>query len=119
MGGYLEIKLVKPTKVLSRTPDKAGVDQFLSAQAQADIRASDAGVLGEANAAVRQELGCLYTTNRVLHQLTKLMTLFVGDRGPQILDLNESFAERSSNWTPCCNIRSQVVPLEYSSGLSR
>jgi hypothetical protein len=93
MGGYLEIKLVKPTKVLSRTPDKAGVDEFLSAQAQTDIWAVDAGVLGKANTAVRQELGCLNPTNRILHQLAKLLTLFVGDRGPEILDLNQSLAD--------------------------
>jgi hypothetical protein len=93
MGGFLEIKLVKPTKVLSRTPDKAGVDQFLSIQAQADIRAGDAGVLGEANAAVWQELGCFNPTNRILHQLAKLLTLFVCDRGPEILDLNQSLAD--------------------------
>jgi hypothetical protein len=95
MGGYLEIKLVKPTKVLSGTPDKAGVDEFLSAQAQTDIRAGDAGVLGEANAAVRQELGFFNPTNRVLRQLTKLMALFLCDRGPEILDLNESLADEN------------------------
>src|ERR1700751_4841512 len=78
MGGYLEIKLVKPTKVLSRAPNKAGVDQFLSAQVQADIRAGDARVLGKADAAVSQELGCLNPTNRILPQLAKLLTLFVG-----------------------------------------
>jgi hypothetical protein len=77
MGGYLEIKLVKPTKVLSRTPDKASVDEILSAQAQADIRAGDAWVLGETNAAVWQELGCFNPRNRVLHQLAKLVALFV------------------------------------------
>src|SRR5207302_7436936 len=49
MGGYLEIKLVKPTKVFSRTPDEASVDEFLPAQAQADIGAGDACVLGEAH----------------------------------------------------------------------
>jgi len=67
MGGYLEIKLVKLTKVFSRTPDEAGVDEFLSAQVQADIRAGDAGVLWKANAAVWQELGCLNPTNCILH----------------------------------------------------
>jgi len=67
MGGYLEIKLVKPTKVFSRTPDQASVDEFLSAQAQADVRAADAGILGKPNSAVWQELGRFDATNCVLY----------------------------------------------------
>jgi hypothetical protein len=47
MGGHLEIKLVNPTKVFSRTPHTLGVDEFLSAQAQVDTRAGSAGVLGK------------------------------------------------------------------------
>jgi hypothetical protein len=47
MRGHLEIKLVNPTKVFSRTPHELGVDEFLSAQAQVDTRAGGAGVLGK------------------------------------------------------------------------
>src|SRR5579864_7493065 len=88
MGGYLEIKLVKPTKVFSGTPDEASVNEFLSAQAQSDIRAGGTRILGKPNSAVWQELACFDATNRVLYQLPKLMALFVGDRGPEVLDLN-------------------------------
>jgi hypothetical protein len=45
MRGHLEIKLVNPTKVFSRTPHDLGVDEFLSAQAQVDTRAGGAEVL--------------------------------------------------------------------------
>jgi hypothetical protein len=63
MGGYLEIKLVKPTKVFSRTPDQASVEEFQSAQAHADMGTAGAGVLRETYATVRQELGGLDLTN--------------------------------------------------------
>jgi hypothetical protein len=68
IGGYLEIKLVKPTKVFSRTPDEASVDQFLATQTEADVGAAGAGILRETDPAVRQELRGLDPANRVFHQ---------------------------------------------------
>jgi hypothetical protein len=47
MRRHLEIKLVNPTKVFSRTPHDLGVDEFLSTQAQVDTGAGGAGVLGK------------------------------------------------------------------------
>jgi len=57
MGGFLEIKLVKPTKVVSRTPNEGCLNQFRSAQAEAHVWAGGTGILREPDAAVRQELG--------------------------------------------------------------
>jgi len=56
MGGFLEIKLVKPTKVVSRPTNEGAFHQFLVSQAKANIWAADTGVLREPNAAVRKEL---------------------------------------------------------------
>jgi hypothetical protein len=53
IGGLLVSKLVKPTKVISRTPDEGSVDKILSAQAKADIGTAAARVLRESDAAVR------------------------------------------------------------------
>jgi hypothetical protein len=67
MGGQLVRKFVKQTKVVSRTPDEAGVNEFLSAQTKANVRACRARVLGEPDAAVWQELRRLDPANRVLN----------------------------------------------------
>src|SRR5437870_12579089 len=57
IGGSLIIKLVKPIKIFSsRPPDKSGLDQLLTSETKPDIRATAARVLGETDAAVRQEL---------------------------------------------------------------
>jgi hypothetical protein len=57
MGGFLEIKLVNPTKIISWTANEGCIDQFWLSQTQADVRATGTGVLGESDAAVRKELG--------------------------------------------------------------
>jgi hypothetical protein len=53
MGGFLEIKLVNPTKIVSRTANEGCLDQFWLSQTQADVRATGTGVLGESDAAMR------------------------------------------------------------------
>jgi hypothetical protein len=94
MGGFLVRKLVKPTKVLCSWPThECGFGLFRPSKAQPDIRAAAAGVLRKANPAVRQELGGLDPTNRVLDQLAELKTLCVGDCCPKILNLDQSFPD--------------------------
>jgi hypothetical protein len=92
MGGFLKAKLVKPTKVFSRPPDHAFLHQFLPSQAEADVGAAGAGVLGEADPTVGHELTGLDPLNRVFDQSAELLALFVGDGGSQVLDLNQSLA---------------------------
>jgi hypothetical protein len=92
MGGFLEIKLVKPTKVFSRPPDYGFLRQFLPSQAEADVRAAGAGVLRKSDATVGHELTGLYSLDRVLNQAAKLLALSVGDGGSQVLDLNQPLA---------------------------
>jgi hypothetical protein len=60
MRGHLEIKLVNPTKVFSRTPLERSVDEF-SAQAQVATRAGRAGFLGNVRReATGSEHGTIY-----------------------------------------------------------
>jgi len=93
MAGVLVSKLVKPTKVFcSRTSYQIDLNQLLFPQAKPDIGAGAARVLGKANPAVGQELCRLDPTYGVCHQLAKFVALFVGDRGAQVLDFDQSFA---------------------------
>jgi hypothetical protein len=94
MGGLLVRKLVKPTKDFCSWPSyEHGRGFCRSPKAKSDIRAAAAGILWEADPAVRQELGGLNPSNRVLDQLAELKTLFVGDRGTEILDLNQALSD--------------------------
>jgi hypothetical protein len=92
IGGFLGSKLVKPTKIFSRPPDHSFLRQFLSSQAEADVRAASAGVLGKADATVGHELTGLNSLDRVLNQAAKLLSLFVGNGGGQVLNFDQSFA---------------------------
>src|SRR6202162_878765 len=57
MGGVLVIKLVKQTKVLcSWTPHQRRFGQVRPSQTETNVGTAGAGVLGKANATVRQEL---------------------------------------------------------------
>ena len=96
MGGFLVIKLVKPTKVFcSWTPHQVA-STIPASQTQPHIRATAAGVLGEADAAVRQELGRLDSADRVLYQVTKFLALFLGDGGSQVLDFDQALRTKTT-----------------------
>jgi hypothetical protein len=92
MGGFLEIKFVKPTKVVSRTAYQSGIDKFLLSQAKAYIWATGTWILREPDAAVGQELGRFDPSDGVVDETAKLLALFAGDGCPKVLDLNQSFA---------------------------
>jgi hypothetical protein len=99
IGRHSVTKLVKPIKTLgSWTPHDSGVNHFLFSKTKAHIRTAAAGILGKANAAVRQKVCRLDSPDRALHQAGKLPALFVGDRSAQILNLDEPFADE--NGTP-------------------
>jgi hypothetical protein len=95
MGGVLVRKLVKPTKVVcSRAPNERRFGQIVPAQAEPDIGTAGAGVLGEADATVGQELGCFDPPNRILDQVAKLLSLPVADGCPKVLNLDQPLADK-------------------------
>src|SRR5438132_1885330 len=89
IGGFLVIKLVKPSKMLcSWPPDESGLDQLLASEAKPDIGTAAARVLRETDPAVRQELGGLDLPDRRFDQLPELAPLVVTDRRTQVLNLD-------------------------------
>src|SRR5258707_1854596 len=95
MGGILVRKLVKPTKVVcSWTPHECRFGQIRPPQAQPYIRTAGAGVLGETDTTVRQELGGFDPPDRVLNQVAELLALFVADGCPEVLNLDQAFADK-------------------------
>ena len=75
MGKLLVSKLVKTTKVLCSGPSYEGdVDQFWFSQAKSEVRTATARVLGKTDAAVRQKLRGLDTTDRVFDYLSASST---------------------------------------------
>jgi hypothetical protein len=94
IGGILVRKLVKPTNVVcSWASYQRRFSKILPPQTQPNIRTASAGVLGKADAAVRQKLGRFDPANRILDQMAEFFTLSVADSGPEILNLDESFAD--------------------------
>src|SRR4051794_32675848 len=92
IGGLLKRKLVKPTKVFcSCAAHQPGFGQVSSPQTETYIWTSGARVLGEANAAVRQEFGCLDSLNGVLNQAPEFFALFIANGGSEVLNLNQAF----------------------------
>jgi hypothetical protein len=95
IGGYSVIKLVKPIKTVgSGTPYYGGVDHFLPTKTEAHIRAGAARVLGKADAAVCWEVHRLDPTDRAFYEVTKLLTLFLRDGGAQVLNLDQTLADK-------------------------
>jgi hypothetical protein len=66
MGGKLVRKFVKHTKVNSRPPNQGGLHQFLFAQAEPQVGAAQAAVLGKTDSAAGRELGGLDLPDGVL-----------------------------------------------------
>jgi hypothetical protein len=95
MGGFLVIKLVKPTKtVCSWTPHQSGIDHLLFSKTKAYVWATAARVLGKADATVREKVRRLDTADCALYQVAKLLALFVGDGGAQVLNLDQTLADK-------------------------
>src|ERR1035438_10343012 len=95
MGGFLVIKLVKPTKIVcSWTPHQSGIDHFLLSKTKPHIRTGTAGVLGKADTTVRQKIRRFNSTDRAFNQATKLLSLFLGDGGAQVLNLDQTLADK-------------------------
>jgi hypothetical protein len=103
MGGNLVRKLVKPTKVVcSWAPYQRSLSQILPSQTEADVGTAGTGVLGEADATVRQKLGRFDPPYRVLDQPAELFSLFLADSGPEVLNLNQPHADKH-NLSHLCN----------------
>jgi len=94
IGGYLVIKLVKPTKIVSRLAHEGSL-QFLLSEAETDVRASGAGILRKADTTVWQEVSRLDLLDRVLYKFAELLAALVGDRGMEVLDFDEPLADEN------------------------
>ena len=95
MGAILVRKLVKPTKVVcSWAPYQRGFGQVRPSQTESDVGTAGAGVLGKADATVRQKLGCFDSLDRILDQLPEFFALFVADDGPEVLNLDQPLADK-------------------------
>jgi hypothetical protein len=93
MGGFLVIKLVKPTKIFcSWTPHQGGVGHDLFAKTKSHLRTAATRVLRKANTAVRQKICGFDSTGRALHQAAKLQALFLRYGSAQVLNLNQALA---------------------------
>ena len=79
---------------LSSVTHQTAVDHLLFSKAKPQIRARTAGVLGKANPAVRQELGRLDSPDGICDQVAKFVALRIADCGPEVLDLDQSFADK-------------------------
>ena len=79
----------------SRTPHDDGVNHFLFSKAKPYIRTAAAGILGKADATVRQKVRRLDSPDRAFHQPAKLLTLFVGDGSVKILNLDHALANEN------------------------
>jgi hypothetical protein len=96
IGGFLVIKLVKPTKALcSWTPHQTGVNQFLLPQTESDIRTGSARILRETDSAMRQKFRGLDSADCVFDKMAELLALVLSDRGSQILDLDQPFTDEN------------------------
>ena len=93
MGGFSAIKLVKPIKtVCSWTPHQAGVCHLLVSKTKPNVGTAAAGILREADTAVRQEVRRLDATDCAFHQMPEFLPLFVGNGGLRVLNLHEPLA---------------------------
>ena len=63
-------------------------------QTQSDVRATRAWILRKTNAAVGQKLCRLDPLDGICDQGSEFLPLFVRDRGPQVLDLNQPLADK-------------------------
>ena len=68
IGGFLVSKFVKQTKIDSRLADQPSLHQIALIETEPEERAGGTRVLGEANAAVRQEQSRLDPADRVVDQ---------------------------------------------------
>src|ERR1019366_1761996 len=94
MGGYLVTKFVKQTKIDSRLADQPSLHQIALVKTETEEGTGCTGVLGEADAAVRQEQSRLNPADRVVDQGRKLLPLLVGDGGPQVLDFHHALTDK-------------------------
>src|ERR1019366_4262682 len=94
MGGHLVTKFVKQTKIDSRLADKASLHQIALVETQSEKRTGSTRILGEADAAVRQEQSRLNPTYRVVDQGLELLPLLVRDGGPRVLDFHHALTDK-------------------------
>src|SRR5579863_4568944 len=94
MGGFLIIKLVKPTKIFcSWTPHQCGVGQLLFSQTKPNVWTAAARILRKADATERQKIRRFNPADRSFDKVTELLPLFVGNGGAKILNFDQALAD--------------------------
>jgi hypothetical protein len=107
IGGYSVINLVKPIKTVgSWTPHDGSVNHLLLAKTEAHVRARAARVLGKSDATVRGKVRRFDSADRALYQAAKLLALFVGDDGAQILNFEQALGDEDD----LCYLRNASNP---------
>jgi hypothetical protein len=85
-------------------PSAIGVGQLLVSEAQPLERAAQAGVLGKADSAARQELPGFDPSNGFFYQLPELLPLFIANGGAQVLSFGWALADEDNEcdlWFAC------------------
>src|SRR5207245_9702634 len=95
-------KLVKPIKVArSRTTNKFRLNKLLVSETQPQLRATDAAVPRETDAAVRQELASFNMAGRRLDHTAELLSLLVRAGGLEVLNLREALSDKGDQGHLC------------------
>jgi hypothetical protein len=93
IGGFLVIKLVKPTIVFcSWSPYEGAFGKVLPIETKPHIRAAATRVLRKTDAAVGKKICGLDSADGVFYEAAELQSLFVGDGGSQVLNVHQSLA---------------------------
>ena len=87
-------KLIKETKVNSWLADESRVNQFLSSKTKPDVGTACARVLGETDAAMREEISGFNLLDCVFDQMTEFFPLLISYCRWQILNFRHSFADK-------------------------
>src|ERR1700688_4166588 len=97
-GLPLVVKHVKPIKVArSWLTNEFGSDECLVPEAQSEMRAANAPVLGKPDSWMRRKLCRFDLTSGRFDELPKLLTLLFRDRSQQVLNLRNAFPNKSHN----------------------
>jgi hypothetical protein len=71
-----------------------GIGGFFLSKTKAHIGTAAAGVLRKADATVRQKVPRFYAVDCAFNQVAKLLALFVGYGGAEVLNLDQAFADK-------------------------
>src|ERR1035441_2532993 len=107
IGIGLKRKFVKQTKIDSWLAHECSFDQVGLVEAEPEEGAGGTGVLGKADAAMRQEQTGLDPSDRVIDQGCELLPLLVRNGGPEVLNFDQPLAYENDlgNFVDACHPR--------------